>query len=100
MDLPTITSSNPKKIHYFSDRLTHAVHALETLKKLETVNGYVPMTLNKLSGIRGDLVRTDPDWESWDFAKLSEAVRIYGYGHDEIRVATIKRMICNWEEEI
>ena len=21
------------------------------------------------------MVRTDPDWESWDFAKLSEAVR-------------------------
>ena len=77
MDLPTITSSNPKKIHDFSDRLTHAVHALETLKKLETVNGYVPMTLDKLSGIRGDLVRTDPDWESWDFAKLSEAVRLW-----------------------
>ena len=50
---------------------------LETLKKLETVNGYVPMTLDKLSGIRGDLVRTDPDWESWDFAKLSEAVRLW-----------------------
>jgi hypothetical protein len=70
-------SSNPKKIHDFIDRPSHAVHALESLKKLETVNGYVPMTLDKLSGIRGDLVRTDPDWESWDFAKLSEAVRLW-----------------------
>jgi hypothetical protein len=77
MDLPTITSSNPKKIHGFSDRLTHAVHGLETLTKLETVNGYVPMTLDKLSGICGDLGRTDPDWESWNFAKLSEAVRLW-----------------------
>ena len=33
------------------------------------------MTLRKLIAIRGDLVRSDPDWESWDFAKLSEAVR-------------------------
>ena len=35
------------------------------------------MTLDKLPAIRGDLVRTDPDWESWDFAKLSEAVRLW-----------------------
>ena len=33
------------------------------------------MTLGKLAEIKEDLVRTDPDWESWDFAKLSEAVR-------------------------
>ena len=32
------------------------------------------MALDKLPGIRGDLVRTDPDWEKWDFAKLSEAI--------------------------
>lgn len=34
------------------------------------------MTLDKLPAICGDLVRTDPDWESWSFAKLSEAVRL------------------------
>ena len=34
------------------------------------------MTLDKLPAIR-DLVRTDPDWESWDFAKFSEAVRLW-----------------------
>ncbi|XP_028413930.1 uncharacterized protein LOC114536783 [Dendronephthya gigantea] len=33
------------------------------------------MTLDKLSGIRGDLVRTDPEWETWDFEKLAEALR-------------------------
>ena len=36
------------------------------------------MTLDKLAGIRGDLVRTDTDWETWDFAKLSEALRLWG----------------------
>ena len=35
------------------------------------------MTLDKLPGIRGDLVRTDPDWENWDFAQLSEATRLW-----------------------
>ena len=33
------------------------------------------MTLGKLPGIRGDLVRTDPELESWDFGKLCEALR-------------------------
>ena len=53
------------------------MQALQTLNKLEQVNGAVSMTLDKLPAIRGDLVRTDPDWESWDFAKLSEAVRLW-----------------------
>ena len=44
---------------------------METLKKLEQVNGAVLMTLDKLPSMRGDLVRTDPHWESWDFVKLS-----------------------------
>ena len=35
------------------------------------------MTLDKLPSIRGDLVRTDPHWESWDFVKLSEAIRLW-----------------------
>ena len=50
---------------------------METLKKLEQVNGAVLMTLDKLPSIRGDLVRTDPHWESWDFVKLSEAIRLW-----------------------
>ena len=33
------------------------------------------MTLDKLSGIRGDLVRTDPEWETWDFRDLTEALK-------------------------
>ena len=55
----------------------HAVQALQTLKKLETMDGYVPMTLDKLQAIPGDLVRTGSDWEDWDFAKLSEALRLW-----------------------
>lgn len=77
MDLPTINQINLKKIHNFNDQLTHAVQALQTLKTLKTVNGYTQMTLDKLQAIRGDLVRTDPDWEEWDFAKLSEALRLW-----------------------
>ena len=77
LDLPSISSPNPRKIGEFSEKLTYCVQALQTLNKLEQVNGAVSMTLDKLPAIRGDLVRTDPDWESWDFAKLSEAVRLW-----------------------
>ena len=45
------------------------------MNKLRQVHGNVSMTLDKLPGIRGDLVRTDPNWEKWTFAELSEAIR-------------------------
>ena len=47
------------------------------MNKLEQVDGTVSMTLDKLPAIRGDLVRTYPGWESWDFSKLSEAIRLW-----------------------
>ena len=52
----------------------YAVQSLETMGGLEQVNGNVALTLEKLPGIRGDLTRTDPDWESLDFVKLVEAL--------------------------
>ena len=67
LDLP-ISSASVKNIHEFAEKLSYNVQALETMKKLEQVNGAVSMTLDKLPTIRGDLVRTDPDWENWDFA--------------------------------
>ena len=44
---------------------------------LDQVNGNVPMTLDKLPGIRGNLAHTDDTWESWDFEKLCEALRLW-----------------------
>jgi len=75
LELPSISNSNPRKISEFSETLTYCVRALQTLNKLDQVNGNVSMTLDKLSCIRGDLVRTDPEWETWDFDKLAEALR-------------------------
>ena len=75
LDLPTISSTNIKKIHEFAEKLSYNVQAPETMKKLEQVNGAMSMTLDKLPTIRGDLVRTDPEWENWDFCKLVEALR-------------------------
>ena len=75
LDLPYIPNANPKRIRDFSERLNHCVQALQTMNKLSQVDGNVAMTLDKLPAIRGDLARTDPDWEKWTFAQLSEAVR-------------------------
>ena len=77
LELPTVPNASPKKICEFGEKLTYCVQALQTMKKLEQVNGAVSMTLDKLPAIRGDLARTDPDWEKWDFAQLSEAIRLW-----------------------
>ncbi len=75
LDLPNVTGTNPCKIAEFHNKLSHSVQALETMKKLHEINGNVSMTLDKLADIRGDLVRTDPEWESWDFVQLVQALR-------------------------
>ena len=52
-----------EKIHEFYEKLVTNVQALETMGKLREMNGYVRMTLDKLIGIRADLVRTDDNWQ-------------------------------------
>ena len=74
-DLPVIPNQNLYRIHEFCDKLTFSVQSLQTMGKLEQVNGYVAMTLDKLPAIRGNLVRTDPLFENWTFDKLAEALR-------------------------
>ena len=73
--LPTIPGNQPHKIHAFYEALLTSVQSLEMLGKLTEVSGYVRMTLDKLEGIRSDLVRTDDDWQSWKFPQLIEALR-------------------------
>lgn len=63
MALPSIPNANPRKISDFSKRLNHCVQSLQTMNKISQVDGNVAMTLDKLPAIRGDLVRTDPNWE-------------------------------------
>ena len=76
MGLPYNQNANPKKIGEFSVRLNHCVQALQTMDKINQVDGYVAVTLEKLPDIPGDLVKMDHDWERWNFAQLSEAVRL------------------------
>ena len=77
LELPYTPTDNPKKINEFYDKLNYNVQALQTLNKLRQVHGAVAMALDKLPAVRGDLVRTDPDWEEWNFAQLAEALRLW-----------------------
>jgi hypothetical protein len=76
-ELSLVLTANARKIHEFCEKLTYSVQSLQTINKLSQVDGAVAMTLDKLSAIRGDLVRTDPDWEKWDFIQLTEALRLW-----------------------
>ena len=74
MSLPQINNANPFKIHEFSEKLQSSVQALDTMGKIKEMNGYVRVTLDKLQGIRADLVRNDDDWQDWKFKQLVEAL--------------------------
>ena len=43
--------------------------------KLGEVNGFARATLDKLEGIKSDLVRTDDSWQKWGFSQLVDALR-------------------------
>ena len=75
IELPTIAVAEPVQVRQFYERLVYDVQSLETMGKLEQVNGNVRLTIDKLSGIRGDLVRNDDNWQDWDFVKLCDALR-------------------------
>ena len=60
LDLPSTSSANLRKIGEFSEKLMYCVQALQTLNKLEQVNGAVSIMLDKLPAIPGDLSRPIP----------------------------------------
>ena len=71
MSLTHINDSNPYKIHEFSEKLLNSVQALETMGKLKEINGYVKLTLDKLSGKDGRwLAGLEVSTVSWGFREL------------------------------
>ena len=73
--LLSITYYNVPKIYEFYEKLLIKVQSLETIGKLNQINGYVQITLNKLQPIRADLVRLDTSRQKWKFPQLVEALR-------------------------
>ena len=58
ISLPVINNSNPGRIHSFYEKLVTSVQSLESMGKLQN-NGFARHTLDKLSGIRSEFVRSD-----------------------------------------
>ena len=75
MSLLIISQNNATKIYDFYEKLLTHSQALDTIGKLNEINGYVRMTLDKLPTIYADLVRIDDDWQERDFGQFIEALR-------------------------
>ena len=57
LELPVVKDTNPNEVDKFYKTLLYNVQSLETLGKLERVNGMTRSVLDKLPGIKSDLVR-------------------------------------------
>ena len=63
MELPIINGVNPRKVKDFYKQLRFNVQSLDTLGRLADVKGNVRRTLEKLKGIKADLVRGNEGWK-------------------------------------
>ena len=84
--LPTITStSNLSSIHQFYRKLNVSINSLKTLGKLDTAEIMVRQTLDKLGPIKTDIIRTEPNWQQWNFERLLEELREYTIRNPETK---------------
>ena len=72
--LPVITGSQPSKIHKFCQTLNYNVQSLETLGKLSSCLSMVRGVLDKLPGIKAELVSGKVGWQDWGFTELIRAL--------------------------
>ena len=56
-------------------RHTRHVQSLENLGKALNCKALARRVLNKLSGIKAELVQGKPDWKTWDFTQFINALR-------------------------
>ena len=75
LELPTVTNANPKQVNDFYKTLLFNVQSLETLGKIERINGMTRSVLDKLKGIKADLVRGQQNWQDWDLPWLTQALK-------------------------
>ena len=70
MNIMVITGANPRRVKEFYKQLRYNVQSLDTLGRLGDVKGNVRSTLDKLKGVKADLVRGNEGWRDWDFKDL------------------------------
>lgn len=74
-NLPVISNADTAKVHEFYKQLRYNVQSLETLGKLDDVKGNVRATLDKLKGIKSELVRGNEGWQEWTFQDLLKELK-------------------------
>ena len=73
-ELPTITGRKINMIHEFIKTLNYNVQSLETLGKLSQCLSMVRGILEKLPGIKAELVANQVGWQDWGFTELLGAL--------------------------
>ena len=73
--MPVITGTTPTRTNEFHKRLVTNIQTLESTGKDKDNRGYVRLTLDKLPGIRADVVIMDNNSKEWRFPQLVEALR-------------------------
>ena len=61
--LSVISNCNPNRIQEFYEKLTISVQALETIKTVKYIKGYIRLTMDQLLGIRAELVKLCDNWQ-------------------------------------
>ena len=75
LELPPVPNADPKKVNTFYKILLYNVQSLETLGKIEQVNGMTRSVLDKLKGIKSDLLKGQDGWQEWNLPSLLLAMK-------------------------
>ena len=75
LELPVVKGADPCEVNNFYKTLLFNVQSLETLGKLDCVNGMTRSVLDKLPGVKSDLGRGNGTWQEWDFSHLIQALK-------------------------
>ena len=65
------------KINEFYKNLRYHVQSLDTLGRLSEVKGNVRATLDKLKGIKGELVQGHDNWQNWGYEDLLKSLKTW-----------------------
>ncbi len=76
LELPSISERDVPKIHRFYEQLLFNIESLETLGKLDSIEGATYYVLRKLELIKAELVtHVKTDWRDWAFKDLLESLK-------------------------
>ena len=76
IELPFISERDVPRLHKFYEQLLFNVESLETLGKLDTIQGATYYVVKKLEVIKAELVsHVETNWRDWSFRDLVDALR-------------------------